>query len=85
MSAQTLSFYEGAYSIEISPRATKSHLPMRSVSVNGNMVSVPRGTVRQVMGGIQFYADGHPFSWGYNFIRCIRDSDGNVLWKNWNN
>ena len=78
-----LSFYQGPYTVEIEPGAATDHLPL-SATVNGNVVTVPRGTVQQVMGGIQFCADREPFSWGYKFIRRIKDASGNILWQNWN-
>lgn len=81
---QKLSFYQGPYTVELQPGAVTSHLPAGSTSIRGNVVSVPRGTVQQVMGGIQFYADGKPFSWGYTFICRIKDANGEVLWQNWN-
>ncbi|MEK7139056.1 MAG: hypothetical protein AAB799_02665 [Patescibacteria group bacterium] len=83
MPRQQLSYYQGRYTVELQPGAAKDHLPTGSVNVSGNTVSVLRGTVQQVMGGIQFYADGKPFSWGYKFIRRIKDANGEVLWQNW--
>jgi len=84
MANPKLSFYQGPYTVELQPDAEKDHLSSVSVTINGNTVSVPRGTVQQVMGGIQFYADHKPFSWGYKFIRCIGDAKGEILWQNWN-
>lgn len=78
-------FYKGAYTVELQPGASTSHLPRQRVTIDGNKVSVSAGIVQQVMGGIQFYAAGNPFSWGYKFIRVIRDVHGEILWENWNN
>lgn len=83
MAEQKLSFYRGAYTVDLQPGAVTSHLPHDSVTIRGGVVSVPQGTVQQVMGGIQFYANGKPFSWGYKFIRRIRDAQGQTLWENW--
>ncbi len=82
MAQQKLTFYQGAYTVELQPGAKTDHLP-GSATVRGNTVSVQRGTVQQVMGGIQFYAEQRPFSWGYQFIRRISDAQGQTLWKNW--
>ncbi len=76
-------FYKGAYTVELQPGAHIAHLPPGAV-VTGNTVRVGLGTVQQVMGGIQFYANGRPVSWGYIFLRCIRDAKGEILWQNWN-
>lgn len=81
---QRLSFYQGLYTVELQPGASTNHLPASSVTIRGSIVSVPRGTVQQVLGGIQFHADGKPFAWGYNFIRRIKNASGEVLWENWN-
>ena len=83
MAQQKLNLYQGAYTVELQSGAETDHLPLGSVMVSGNTVSVQRGTVQQVMGGIQFYADHKPFSWGYQFIRRIIDAQGQTLWENW--
>ena len=87
MAQKKLTFYEGAYTVELQPGAPKNHIGGRC-TVRGNTVSVPQGSVQQVMGGIQFYvysAEGQrtPFSWGYHLIRRICDTKGETLWENW--
>ena len=82
MTQKKLTFYQGAYTVDLQPGAKTDHLPGLA-TVKGNTVSVQRGTVQQVMGGIQFYADQRPFSWGYQFIRRISDAQGQTLWENW--
>ena len=34
------------------------------------------------MGGIQFYSFKQPFSWGYKFIKAIKNGSGNLIWQN---
>ena len=75
--------YQGPYTVELFPDASTEHLPFGATFNNG-VVSVDVETIQQVMGGIQFYANHKPFSWGYDFIKRIKDSEGEVLWENWN-
>ncbi len=75
--------YQGPYTVEIWNGAKTEHVPS-SAEVRENIVSVSVGTVQQVIGGIQFYSMGQPFSWGYYFIRKITGRNGEELWKNWN-
>lgn len=75
--------HQGSYSVVLTDDATTDHLPT-GVSVRGKTVSVPRGRIKQVMGGIQFYADEQPFSWGYKFIKEVRDGNDNLVWQNYN-
>lgn len=76
--------HTGSYTIELEPNAPKDCVPeLSSVTTNGNIVTVLDGTAHQSMGGIQFYAENTPFSWGYQHLRYIKDADNNILWKNW--
>lgn len=74
--------YKGAFTVE-----TWRNAPMDTVlspaRVSGKFIHVSDGTIQQVLGGIQFYAGDQPFSWGYKYIKKISDSNGNVLWENW--
>ena len=73
--------HQGSYSVELVPGAAKSHLPP-TARVSGNTVHVQTGRVKQSMGGIQFYSFEQPFSWGYKFIKAIKDGSGNLIWQN---
>ncbi len=73
--------HQGAYSVELTPEAETNRVP-EGVRVNGTVVTVEVGRVKQTMGGIQLYALEKPFYWGYSYIRCIRDGDGKLLWVN---
>lgn len=82
--ANKLSHYQGAYTVEFYPEANikrLTHFP--GVSLLGKTASVYAGRVIQVIGGIQFYAYEIPFTWSYNYIKRIEDSDGKILWQNW--
>lgn len=81
--ANKLSHYQGAYTVEFYPDANIERLSnFTGVSVCGKTVSVYAGRVLQIMGGIQFYACKQPFAWSYNYIKRIKDSDGEILWQN---
>ena len=73
--------HKGKYSVELTPQATTDHLPP-SAKV-GLTVTVPEGRIKQVIGGIQFYSNGEPFSWGYRYIKSIKDEKGNLIWQNY--
>jgi len=73
--------YQGPYSVELAEGAGVNHLPS-SVQIDGLTVKVTHGRLIQTMGGIQFFSREQPFSWGYKYIRCIRDSAGKLLWVN---
>jgi hypothetical protein len=75
------SSYKGKYSV-----TTRNITPTepRGCSLIGNTIYVYSGSVQQVMGGIQFYAGEIPFSFGYNYLECIKDENGTILWENYN-
>mgnify|MGYP003522527566 FL=1 len=73
--------YQGSFSIELVEGARVTHVPS-SASISNNVITVTCGSVNQAMGGIQFYSELTPFSWGYNFIKCIRKDDGDLIWVN---
>ena len=75
--------YQGSYSVVLTDYAATDNLPT-GASVHGKTVSVSRGRIKQVMGGIQFYAYEQPFFWGYKFIKEVRDGNGNLIWQNYN-
>lgn len=77
--------HEGAFSIELSPDAYTYHVPKNGVAITENIVQVQDGKIQQFMGGMQFWVLKIPFAWGYRFIRCIRDAQGNILWENRDN
>jgi hypothetical protein len=74
--------YDGAFSIELTPDADKSIVPP-GAEVQGDIVRVHHGRIKQTMGGIQLYSEGRPFYWGYPRIKAIRDENGNLLWVNY--
>jgi len=74
--------HRGSYSVLLTDNASTDHLPSEA-SLMGRTVRVENGRIRQVMGGIQFYADGKPLYWGYKFIKEIRDGAGKLIWQNW--
>lgn len=74
--------YQGSYIVEVWRNALLNHLPS-TVKINGNLIIVSEGLVQQVIGGIQFYANNEPFSWGYRFIKKITGSNNEILWENW--
>ncbi len=76
--------YKGSFSVETWRKADMNiDVPKSAVTIQNNVVHVKNGSVQQVMGGIQFYAENSPFSWGYMYIKKITDSEGNILWENW--
>ena len=71
-----------AFSVELTPDADKSIAPS-SAEVQGDIVRVRNGRIKQVMGGIQLYSEESSFYWGYPKIKVIRDGNGNLLWVNY--
>lgn len=75
--------HDGSFSVILTDDATTDHVP-RGAQVDGHTVRVQNGRVKQVMGGIQLYANDEPFAWGYKYIKEIRDGKNNLLWQNFN-
>lgn len=75
--------HNGAFSVELVGGADKSIIPS-SAQIRGNTVVVQSGRIKQTIGGIQLYSQESPFYWGYPWIKVIRDSEGNLLWVNYN-
>ena len=73
--------HQGAYTVELTDDAPTDHLPDQAV-VEGRIVRVAVGRIKQVMGGIQFYCHEQPFSWGYKKIKTIKGSNGELIWIN---
>lgn len=73
----------GSFSIELTSDAGRDCIPS-SAEIKGDIVYVSAGSVKQVIGGIQFYSENSPFGWDYSAIKVIRDGDGNLLWVNYN-
>ena len=78
--------YSGDFSIELQIDTDTDFVPQGVIAAPGNgkkLVFVKNGSIKQTMGGIQFYSNSHePFTWGYKFIRCIRKDDNSLLWVN---
>jgi hypothetical protein len=75
--------HQGAFSVELIPDANKSIVPP-SAEVEGDIVRVRAGRIKQSMGGTQLYSAGARFCFGYSYIKVIRDGSGNLLWVNYN-
>lgn len=73
--------HDGAFSVELTDDADIGIVPS-SAQVLGRVVQVENGRIKQSMGGIQLYSREHPFFWGYNKIKVIKDGSGNLLWVN---
>lgn len=72
---------QGSYSVLLTDDAKTDHLPPGAY-LYGRTVRVRYGRIKQVMGGIQFYAKDTPFSWGYKFIKEIRGEGDRLIWQN---
>ncbi|KKU80896.1 MAG: hypothetical protein UY07_C0030G0008 [Parcubacteria group bacterium GW2011_GWA1_47_8] len=74
--------YNGGFSITVIPRANKKHLP-KGIKITENMIIVENGTIYEVAGGVQFYANGNsdPFYYSICDIISVKDSEGNLLWN----
>ncbi|MFA6445652.1 MAG: hypothetical protein WCW14_00160 [Candidatus Paceibacterota bacterium] len=80
---QKIGIYQGPYRVELYPGAGTEHVPrVSSTDITDGVVTIGIGTAQIVMGGIQFYACGAPFAWGYSLIKRIRDAQGEILWEN---
>ena len=75
--------HHGAFAIELTDDADKSIVPS-SARVEGNIVRVANGRIKQSMGGIDFYSGDQPFGWGYPWVKMIKDGEGRTLWVNIN-
>lgn len=75
--------YNGAFSVELVPGADKSVVPQTAI-VDGDIVRVNKGRIKQSIGGIQLYSEGNPFYWGYIWIKVIRNKNDDLLWVNYN-
>lgn len=77
--------HQGSYLVFLTDDAGMDYLPVGARLVGGaeKTVRVEHGRIKQVMGGIQFYAGEQPFAWGYKFIKKICDGMGNVIWQNY--
>ncbi|TSC60264.1 MAG: hypothetical protein LiPW15_142 [Parcubacteria group bacterium LiPW_15] len=73
--------YKGSYSVLLADEAGTNHLPPGAV-LSGRTVRVQDGSVAQSMGGINLYAEGISFGWGYKGLKEIRDGRGKLLWQN---
>ena len=73
--------HDGAFSVELTKNADKNIIPS-GTKIEGDVVIVDHGRIKQTMGGIQLYSLERPFYWGYNLIKAIRDGAGNLLWVN---
>jgi hypothetical protein len=73
--------HDGAFSVELTPDADKSIVPS-TAEIQGDIVRVRNGRVKQTMGGIQLHSEGNQFYWGYPRIKAIRDGKDNLLWIN---
>ncbi|MCH7641594.1 hypothetical protein IID22_05365 [Patescibacteria group bacterium] len=73
--------HHGAFSLELTTDADKIIIPS-TADIDGNIVRVHHGRIKQVMGVIQFYSEGSLFYWGYPRIKVIRDGESNLLWVN---
>jgi hypothetical protein len=74
--------YEGSFIVELWRDAKTDFVPKTAI-VSNNKVFVDDGSVQQVMGGIQLYSHGEPFSFGYHYLKRITGRGGEILWKNW--
>ena len=74
--------HDGAFSVELTPDTDKSVVPS-SAEVQGDIVRVRHGRIKQTVGGIQLYSLESPFYWDYPRIKVIRDGDDNLLWVNY--
>lgn len=86
MKRSQFSYFEGAFTVELQPNAPTEQLGS-GCYLESDILSVPVGTVKQVQEGIQFNAlspDGNrsSFLWSYEFIRCIRNAGGHIIWQN---
>jgi hypothetical protein len=73
--------HNGGYTVLLTDDVATDRLPS-SVFVHNKTIRVEQGLVAQSIGGIQFYADGQPFFWRYQFIVEIHDQDGRLIWRN---
>jgi hypothetical protein len=67
--------------VELVPGAPKEIIP-KAAEVEGNVVYVGNGSIKQSTGAIDFHLDGKDFHWRYRDIKAIRDLGGNLLWVN---
>ncbi len=74
--------YIGPFSVELTRDANKSFAPS-DAKIEGDIITFDSGRIVQSLGGIQLYSTKH-FTWGYKFIKVIRDGEGNLLWVNYN-
>lgn len=75
--------YKGAFTVELWRNASLSVVKETNAFISGKTINVPKGSVQQVIGGIQFYAEDKCFSWGYKFIKEIKNNKGEIIWENW--
>lgn len=74
--------YSGAYSICVTDEADLTNLP-NSVVVNGRLLLVSCGRVRQISGAVSFYSSGQKFKFPFDCLRYIHDSSHNPIWVNY--
>ena len=76
--------HHGTFLVELTPRALIARVPRRGTTIKGHSIHVRRGHIKQTIGGIQLRAGAQPFYLRYSYIRCIRDSEGALIWQNLN-
>lgn len=76
--------YAGSFRVELTEKALMRKVTPRGTRIEGQVVHVLSGRVIQLMGGIQLYSCGYPFSWDYIFIKAILTPENKYIWKNRN-
>ncbi|PLX27724.1 hypothetical protein C0583_00590 [Candidatus Parcubacteria bacterium] len=82
---ENISSYKGSFILEITDKAGTRNIPSNdeSITINGRLISIRDGKFWLIDKiGYKFNVNERSFGWGLNFIKYIKDHNGNLLWVN---